>query len=136
MVFSVQSFHFYLSVLFFWCYCKWNHFINFTSVVQYFIFSSLDTFYFFSCLISLAEASSKMMNRSDSTDNPMCRAAKRHRYKEQTFGFSGRRQGWNELREWHWNVYITICKICDQCKFDAWSRAPKAGALEQPRWMQ
>ena len=32
-------------------------------------------------------------------------------------------------------TYITICKIDDQCKFDAWSRAPKAGALEQPRRM-
>ena len=29
--------------------------------------------------------------------------------------------------------YITICKIDDQCKFDAWSRAHKAGALRQPR---
>ena len=31
--------------------------------------------------------------------------------------------------------YITICKIDDQCKFNAWSRAHKAGALGQPRGM-
>ena len=23
----------------------------------------------------------------------------------------------DHLREWHWNVYITICKVDDQCKF-------------------
>ena len=28
-------------------------------------------------------------------------------------------------------MYITICKIDDQCKFDAWSRATKTGALGQ-----
>ena len=32
-------------------------------------------------------------------------------------------------------MYITICKVDDQCKFTAWSRAPKAGALGQPRAM-
>ena len=30
-------------------------------------------------------------------------------------------------------MYITICKINNQCKLDAWSRVPKAGALGQPR---
>ena len=33
---------------------------------------------------------------------------------------------------------FTICNIDDQCEFDAWSRAPKASALGQPRglgWM-
>ena len=33
------------------------------------------------------------------------------------------------------NVCITICKIDDQWKFHAWSRALKAGALGQPRGM-
>ena len=61
------------------------------------------------------------------------RQQKRHRCKEQTFGLFGRRQGWNDLREYHWNMYITIWKIHDQCKFDAWSRALKAGA--QPMGM-
>ena len=58
---------------------------------------------------------------------------KRHRCKEQTFGLSGRRQGWDDLREQHWNMYITICKTVDQCKFGAWSRAPKTSVLGQPR---
>ena len=30
-------------------------------------------------------------------------------------------------------MYITICKIDGQCKFGTLSRAPKAGALGQPR---
>ena len=60
---------------------------------------------------------------------------KTHRCKEQTFGLRGRRRGWYDLREQHWNMYITICKIDNQCKFDAWSRALKAGALGQPRGM-
>ena len=30
------------------------------------------------------------------------------------------------------DMYITMCKIDDRCKFDAWSRAPKASALGQP----
>ena len=29
------------------------------------------------------------------------RRQKRHRCKEQTFGLGGRRQGWDDLREWH-----------------------------------
>ena len=42
----------------------------------------------------------------------------------------------DDLREWHWNMYITVCKTGDQCKFNAWRRAPKAGALGQPRGME
>ena len=57
----------------------------------------------------------------------------RHRWKEQTFGLCGRRREWVDLREVHWNMYITLCKTDDQCKFDAWSRAPKASALGQFR---
>ena len=63
------------------------------------------------------------------------RQQKRHRCKEQTFGLGGRRWGWDDLRESSWNLCITICKIDDQCKFDAWSRALKASALGQPRGM-
>ena len=57
------------------------------------------------------------------------RQQKRHRHEEQTFGLTGRRWGWDDLRECHWNMCITICKIDDQCEFNAWSRAPKAHAL-------
>ena len=61
------------------------------------------------------------------------RQQKRHRYREQTFGLCGRRRGWDDLREQHWNMYITICEIDHQSKFDAWNRALKASALGQPR---
>ena len=63
------------------------------------------------------------------------RQQKRHRCTEQTFGLCGRRQGWDDMKEQHWNMYITMCKIDDQCKFDAWSRALKARALGIPRGM-
>ena len=49
---------------------------------------------------------------------------------------SGRRWGWDDLREWHWNMYISIRKTDDQCKFIAWSRAPKASAVGQSRGMR
>ena len=66
------------------------------------------------------------------TTTVYARQQKRHRYKEQTFGLCGRRQGWDDLREQHWNLYITICEIDQQSKFDAWNRALKVGALRQP----
>ena len=44
---------------------------------------------------------------------------RRQRYKEQTFGLSGRRRGWDDLREQHQNIYITICVTDDQCEFEA-----------------
>ena len=33
------------------------------------------------------------------------RQQKIHRYKEQPFGLCGRRQGWGDLREYHWNMF-------------------------------
>ena len=43
---------------------------------------------------------------------------RRHRCKGQTFGLSGRKRGWDDLREQHCNIYITICKIDSQCEFE------------------
>ena len=63
------------------------------------------------------------------------RQQKRHRCKKEATELCGRRRGWDDMREQHWNMYITICITDDQCKFDAWSRALKAGALGQPRGM-
>ena len=63
------------------------------------------------------------------------RQQKRHTYKEQTFGLCGRKWEWDDLREYHWNMYITICEIDHQSKFNAWNRALKAGTLGQPREM-
>ena len=54
---------------------------------------------------------------------------------EQTFGLCGGRWGWDDLREQYWNMYITICKIDNQCKFNEWSREHKAGASGQPKGM-
>ena len=64
------------------------------------------------------------------------RQQKRHRCKKQAFGLFGRRWEWDDMREKHWNMYITICKTDDQYKSNAWSRAPKGGALGQPRRME
>ena len=61
------------------------------------------------------------------------RQEKRHRYKEQTFGLCGRRWECYDMREQNLNMYIIICEIDDQSKFNAWNRAPKAGALGQLR---
>ena len=63
------------------------------------------------------------------------RQKKRHRCKEQTFGLCGRRRGWDDLREQHWNMYVTICETDRQSRFDAWERALRAGALGWPRGM-
>ena len=60
------------------------------------------------------------------------RQQKRHRYKEQTFGFCGRRQGWDDLKEYHC-MHITICEIDDQSKFKAQNTALKASALGKSR---
>ena len=38
------------------------------------------------------------------------RQKKRHRCIEQTFGFYGRRGGWDDLREQHQNKYIIKCE--------------------------
>ena len=46
------------------------------------------------------------------------RQQKRHRDKEQTFGLCGRKQGWDDLREYN-NMYIIICEIDHQSRFDA-----------------
>ena len=61
------------------------------------------------------------------------RQQKRHWSKEQTIGLCGRRRGWDDLREQHWNMYSAVCELDHQSKLDAWNRAPKTSALGQPR---
>ena len=63
------------------------------------------------------------------------RQQKRHRYIEQSFGLCGRGQGWDELGEWHWNMYIIICETDHQSRLNAWDRVLRAGALGWPRGM-
>ena len=60
------------------------------------------------------------------------RQQKRHSCKEQTFGLCGRRQGWDDLREQDWIMYIIIYEIDLQSRFDAWDRVLRAGALGWP----
>ena len=59
------------------------------------------------------------------------RQQKRHRRKEQSFGLCGRGWGWDYLGEWHW-MYIIICEMNHQSRFDAWDRMLRAGALGWP----
>ena len=35
----------------------------------------------------------------------------------------------NDLGEWHWNMYIIICEMNCQSRFNAWDRMLRAGAL-------
>ena len=55
------------------------------------------------------------------------RQQKRHRCIEQSFGLCGRGQVWDDLGEWHWNMYIIICEMNHQSRFDAWDRVLGAG---------
>ena len=63
------------------------------------------------------------------------RQRKRHRCIEQSFGLCARGRGWDDLGEWHWNMYIIICETNCQSRFDAWYRMLGAGALGWPRGM-
>ena len=63
------------------------------------------------------------------------RQQKRHRCIEQSFGLCGRGQGWDDLGEWHWTMYVIICETDRQFRFDAWDRVLGAGALGWPRGM-
>ena len=50
------------------------------------------------------------------------RQKKRHRGIEQTFGLYGRRQGWDDLRAQHRNMYIIKCETNHQSRLDAWDK--------------
>ena len=63
------------------------------------------------------------------------RQQKRHRCIEQSFGLCGRGWGWDDLGEWHWNMYIIICEMNCQSRFNAWYRVLGAGALGWPQGM-
>ena len=57
--------------------------------------------------------------QKDGNDDSICETAKEIQIQKQTFGLCGRRQGWDYLREQHQNMYITICELADQYKFNA-----------------
>ena len=57
------------------------------------------------------------------------RQQRRHTCIEQSFGFCGRGRGLDDLGEWHWNMYIIICEMNRQSRFNAWYKMLSAGAL-------
>ena len=63
------------------------------------------------------------------------RQQKRHRCIEWSFGLCGRWWGRDDIREWHWNMYVIICETDRQSWFDAWDRVLRAGVLWWPRGM-
>ena len=63
------------------------------------------------------------------------RQQKRHWCIEQSFGLCGRR-GWDDLGEWHWNMYNIIYETSCQSRFDARYWMLGAGALGRPRGME
>ena len=60
------------------------------------------------------------------------RQQKRHWCIDQS-GLCGRGRGWDDLGEWHWNMYNIIYEMSLQSRFDAWYCMLGAGALEWPR---
>ena len=63
------------------------------------------------------------------------RQQKRHSCIEQSFGLCGRGWGWDDLGEWHWNMYNIICEMNRLSRFDAWYRMIGSGALGWSRGM-
>ena len=63
------------------------------------------------------------------------RKQKRHWCIEQSFGLCGRGRGWDDLGEWHWNMYNIIYETSRQSRFGAQYRMLGAGTLGRPRGM-
>ena len=63
------------------------------------------------------------------------RQQKRHWCIEQSFGLFGRGTGWDDLGEWHWNMYNIMCEMACQSKFYARCWMLGAGALGRPGGM-
>ena len=63
------------------------------------------------------------------------RQQKRHWCIEQSFGLCGTGRGWDDLGEWHWNMYNIIYETSRQSRFDARYCMLGAGALGWPRGM-
>ena len=53
----------------------------------------------------------------------------------QSFGLCGRGREWDDLGEWHWNMYNIIYETSHQSRFDARYWMLGAGALGRPRGM-
>ena len=57
------------------------------------------------------------------------RQQKRHWCIEQSYGLCGRGRGWEDLGEWHWNMYNIMYETRCQSRFDARYWMLGAGAL-------
>ena len=57
------------------------------------------------------------------------RQQKRHWCIEQSFGLCGRGRGWDDLGEWHWNMYNIVYEMSHWSRFDARYWMFGAGAL-------
>ena len=60
---------------------------------------------------------------------------KRHWCIEQSYGLCGRGRGWEDLGEWHWNMYNIMYETSCQFRFNAWYWMLGASALGRPRGM-
>ena len=69
------------------------------------------------------------------TITPCTRQQKRHWCIEQSYGLCERGRGWDDLGEWHWNMYKIIYEMSRQSRFDARYWMLGAGALGRPRGM-
>ena len=49
---------------------------------------------------------------------PCAGQERRHRHKGQTFQHSGGRRGWDDLRGWHGNICISVCRTGSKWEFD------------------
>ena len=54
---------------------------------------------------------------------------------KKSFGLFGRGRGWDDLGEWHWNMYSIIYETSCKSRFDARYWMLRAGALGRPRGM-
>ena len=61
------------------------------------------------------------------------RQQKRHWFIEQSFGLCRRGRGWDDLGEWHLNMYNIIYEMSRQSRFDARYWMFGAGALGRPK---
>ena len=63
------------------------------------------------------------------------RQQKRHWCIEQSLRLCGRGRGWDDLGEWHWNMYNIIYEVSRQSRLDARYWVLGAGALGRPKGM-
>ena len=63
------------------------------------------------------------------------RQQKRHWCIEQSYGLFGRGRGWEDLGEWHWNMYNITYETSRQSRFNARYWMLRAGAMGRPRGM-